>query len=384
MRKVQKVAIVRAASLNNGEMQNYLPLVNKYEVLAIGSQKGAYEFNLPIKTRKLICFGEALSMVPKGIAMLYYVFGDPQGIIGLEKVISGYDIVSTVERTNYYTLQAVRAKKKGLVKRVVVTCWENISGLHQQHSAQRRMKEEIAIGADWFIAGTHMAKKVLLEEGVSEKKITVIPFGINLDQFCPQTGDKRFMSHFGIPINRKKVLFAARLVREKGIREFFFAARKIVKKRERGIMFLVTGAGNEESWLKEIAHKERLSDNFIFIPHLPYDTLNKVYLASDVFVLPSIPTENWQEQFGLVLVEAMACGTPVIASETGSISEVVGNAALLVPPKDINALADAIEKVLETSHLRSSMRQQGLQRVRRCYDRNMIADRIDKLYQSLL
>lgn len=375
MGRKKKIVIVRSASLNDWEMQNYLPLVKKHEVLAIGSSKGAYQFTLPIDTKRLLCLGEVFGFIPGGIKFLYHVFGDPQGLIGFGKTITGYDIVNTVERTNYYTLQAVRAKKRGLVKHVVVVCWENIAGLREEFQSQRDMKREIDTYADHFIAGTQMAKKVLLAEGIPADKITIIPFGIDLKIFHPARSNKGF---------RKRVLFAARLVRGKGTRELFSAAREIIKGGGGNISFLIIGAGSEEQWLRRAVREENVSDNFVFLKPVPYKRLRDLYWSADVLVLPSIPTKNWQEQFGMVLIEAMACGIPVIASRSGAIPEVVGNAGVLVAAGDGTALANAIEEVLGSPLLRSRMRRRGLQRARRYYDCKLIAKKFDRLYESLM
>ena len=90
------------------------------------------------------------------------------------------------------------------------------------------------------------------------------------------------------------------------------------------------------------------------------DTLPLLYHLSDCLVFPSL-----YEGFGLPPLEAMACGVPVITSDRGSLPEVVGEAALQVNPEDPDALADAMQRVLEDSSLRQTLRARGLERCRR-------------------
>jgi len=100
-----------------------------------------------------------------------------------------------------------------------------------------------------------------------------------------------------------------------------------------------------------------LQDHVIFTGFVPDEDLPALYSGADVFVLPSL-----YEGFGLPVVEAFACGTPVIASNVASLPEVAGDAAILVNPTDIEGLAQALERVCTDAGLRQAMRQAGLAR----------------------
>jgi glycosyltransferase involved in cell wall biosynthesis len=107
--------------------------------------------------------------------------------------------------------------------------------------------------------------------------------------------------------------------------------------------------------------------------YVPDEDMPSYYSLADVFVLPSL-----LEGFGLPLVEAMACDTPVVATSVGSIPEVVGDAGLLVPPMDVSALAAALRKVLADEELRHALGTRGMQRARDIYSReNMVARTLD-------
>ena len=98
-----------------------------------------------------------------------------------------------------------------------------------------------------------------------------------------------------------------------------------------------------------------LEDKVIFPGFVADEDLPALYSAADLFVLPSL-----YEGFGLPLLEAMACGVPVVCSSTSSLPEIAGRAAVMVDPLDVSQLARALERVLEDSDLRASMRQVGL------------------------
>ena len=85
----------------------------------------------------------------------------------------------------------------------------------------------------------------------------------------------------------------------------------------------------------------------------------------DILVLPSLTTRTWKEQFGRVLVEGMAAGCVIIGSDSGAIPEVIGDAGIIVPEGNPEALADAIVRVRDDRHLRNSLRETGYTRARR-------------------
>ena len=119
-----------------------------------------------------------------------------------------------------------------------------------------------------------------------------------------------------------------------------------------------------KGWLYEgiFQEVERLSleERVFFLGYVPEEDLPALYNLADLFVFPSL-----YEGFGLPPLEAMACGTPVVVSDLSSLPEVVGDGALLVPPQEVEALAEAMEKALSDPSLREELRSKGLERARR-------------------
>jgi glycosyltransferase involved in cell wall biosynthesis len=103
----------------------------------------------------------------------------------------------------------------------------------------------------------------------------------------------------------------------------------------------------------------------------------------DALVLPSLSTPYWQEQFGRILVEAMACGIPVIGSSSGAIPEVVADAGIIVPENDAGALSSAIERLAISADFRDELSRRGMARVASQYTQTRIASAYSRFLSEL-
>jgi glycosyltransferase involved in cell wall biosynthesis len=112
------------------------------------------------------------------------------------------------------------------------------------------------------------------------------------------------------------------------------------------VELLVVGDGPERKRLERYARELGIADGVEFRPTVPYDAMPALYASASALVLASLPTRGWEEQFGMVLVEALTAGTPVIACSTGAIPEVLGGDGTLVAAGDwlgiARALGDAV------------------------------------------
>ena len=122
----------------------------------------------------------------------------------------------------------------------------------------------------------------------------------------------------------------------------------------------VAGAGSLEQPLRARVNADGIDDRVDFAGPLGQADLPEFYRSLDVLAVPSLTTPSWVEQFGRVAVEAMACGTPVVASDSGALPEVVGAAGVLVPPGDSNALRRALLRVGTEPETAAAMREAGL------------------------
>lgn len=124
-------------------------------------------------------------------------------------------------------------------------------------------------------------------------------------------------------------------------------------------LILVGGAGPLEQELKKKASELKIQDSLIFTGYVPEEDLVYFYTAAEIFVFPSL-----YEGFGLPVLEAMACGTPVIASDNSSLPEVVGDTGILVDPTDPNEICTSIITLMEDPTLRTMLSNKGQKRAR--------------------
>ncbi len=109
-----------------------------------------------------------------------------------------------------------------------------------------------------------------------------------------------------------------------------------------------------------------------------------MHRLADIFVLPSIPTPVWQEQFGMVLIESMATGKAIVATHCGAIPEVVANAGIIVPPADAASLAASIKRLLLIPKEREKLGDIARQRAVSLFDYKKVANRIADAYSEII
>jgi glycosyltransferase involved in cell wall biosynthesis len=149
------------------------------------------------------------------------------------------------------------------------------------------------------------------------------------------------------------------------------------------LLFVGDGASRDE--LARRAQESGVAARVTFQRAVPHNRVADFLNALDVLVLPSrtLPT-RWSEQFGLVLAQAMSCGVPVIGSTSGAIPEVIGDAGLIFPEGDVNALRDCLIRLRDDAGLRAELRAKGRARVMANYTHERIAGKTYAIYQALL
>ena len=117
---------------------------------------------------------------------------------------------------------------------------------------------------------------------------------------------------------------------------------------------------------------------------VPHDKAPVEISKFDVLILPSRTAATWKEQFGHVLIEAMAMGVPVIGSSSGEIPNVIGRPDLVFPEGDVQALAAILERMIRQPEWQEEVRRYGMTRVYQHYTHERIAERLLSLWQKLL
>jgi glycosyltransferase involved in cell wall biosynthesis len=187
--------------------------------------------------------------------------------------------------------------------------------------------------------------------GLSAK---VIPYGIDFKKFRRKRADKKIVNELGL--KGKTVLIAVgRLSKQKGF-EYLIKALSEVKKKEKNFKLLLIGDGEEKKSLERLSKKMGLEEEIIFLGKVFHDKLPKYYHVADIFVLPSL-----YESFGIVFLEAMAAGLPIISTNVAAIPEVVDKkVGILVKPKNVNELAKAILTLVNDVKKRRKMGKEGM------------------------
>ncbi len=267
------------------------------------------------------------------------------------------------------------------------------SGPEQREAANRaNIEQEIMEFADRIVAATPLDRQQMLNlYRVNEAKIVVAPCGVNLDLFRP-IDQQEARRRVGVPQERRLLLFVGRLDPVKGLNVLLEAMCELTRRlkpwRARDLSLAVIGgdydshveALTDPKCLQEIRQELGLDDLVIFIGPRSQEELPYYYSASEACVMPSL-----YESFGMVALEAMACGTPVIASRVGGLTFTVrdGETGFLVPEKDPKALAEKLEMVLTDPCLRQRMGHRALQ-VAAGYSWAIVADDIEEVYNELL
>ena len=169
--------------------------------------------------------------------------------------------------------------------------------------------------------------------------------------------------------------YAGRLADHKGVDVLLDAVAGMPE-----VQLTLAGDGPAAGALRQRAAKPDLAGRVTFLGRLDDHELAAFYGGLDVLAVPSLTTPTWVEQFGRVAVEAMAAGVPVVASDSGALPDVVGEAGLLVPPGNAEILRVALEDVLGDPELAGRLRDQGLRRAAEC-DWEAVADRYVAMYR---
>lgn len=212
-------------------------------------------------------------------------------------------------------------------------------------------------------------------------KVVVIPNGVNKKDFEILYSKEECRTKLGLPIGVNILLFFGSLVRRKGPDVIIRAMKKIIKIVPNTLL-IVAGTGNLKESLENLSKKLLIKDNIIF-PGFIDESIKPIYFkAADIFILPSTMIG---ESFGIVNLEAMSCGIPIIASDIGGIPDVVedGYNGLLVQPNNYNMLADNVIYLLENRHIRRKMGENGADKVEN-FSWDKIAKVTKKIYEELI
>ncbi len=244
----------------------------------------------------------------------------------------------------------------------------------------RPMLRAAARKAHHIITVSEYSKAQIVERlGVARSKVSVISNGLN-DEFLPMRREEALNAvSVTLDIDRPYMLYVGNLKRHKNVSTLLEAFTLLREWQDVPQRLLLLGDdlhGKRE--LEEQAAKLGITDRVRIVPFVDQELLPEVYAAADALVMPSR-----LEGFGLPVLEAMACGTPVVCSRAASLPEVGGEAVVYFDPSSPEELADAIGRVLDSPELRQSLRARGLARAAQFTWKKSVEKHV-AVYQSVL
>lgn len=282
-------------------------------------------------------------------------------------VEQGAGAFSYTQSLLYRNLYAPRAKA------VFFTWWNLPYRTRWPLSAIERFNLSQSQGA---VAGNHAAAAILREHGYIGPLVVLPQLGVDANEYHPR--DSRELRQ-ELGLERFTVGYTGRFVEEKGIRILLEA----LAGADFDFQLLMLGRGPLESEIRAFAAARGWADRLKIVSGVGHSEIARYQNCMDVMVVPSLTRPSWKEQFGHVIVEAMACEVPVIGSDSAEVPRVIGEAGLVTPEGDIMALRAALNRVAASPELRRQLGEAGRKRVIKNYTNEIIARQLVAFFRQL-
>ena len=296
---------------------------------------------------------------------------------GLAKVVKQIrpDIIH-IEEEHYslVTHQAIRLAKRYNAKCMFVSL-QNIYKVYPfPFSWIERYNLE---NADYAVAASEEIRDILARKGFGKDRLSVVPYGVDHLIYCriemPELKPKLRLDNYTIG-------YVGRLVNEKGVMDLLGAVSKLKRK----VNFLLVGDGELRHKITIEGRRLGISEQIRIVDTIPSFQVPEYLNCMDCLVLPSRTTRKWKEQFGRVLIEAMACEVPVIGSDSGEIPNVIGDCGLIFREGDVDDLSSKLELLINDYDLRVELARKGRQRVLNNFTQEKVAKETYKIYQKMM
>jgi glycosyltransferase involved in cell wall biosynthesis len=279
------------------------------------------------------------------------------------------DVVHVDEEPyNLATFLAVR-DARAVGARTVFFTWQNLPRRYPPPFSL--IEQSLYRSVDAAIAGTEEAAGVLCEKGYSGRVDVIPQIGVDAERFSPGGPAK------GPPW---VIGYVGRLVEQKGLLTLVEAVTRL----ECDWRLELIGNGPFRADIESRAEALGVADRLVFRDQVPSGDIPATLRGLHTLVLPSVTRSFWKEQFGRALVEAMACGIPVVGSDSGEIPRVIGDGGVVTPEGDAAALAAALQRLLADEALRADLGQRGRARVLERFTHERIAEQTVGLYREIL
>lgn len=279
------------------------------------------------------------------------------------------DIVHIDEEPyNLATWQALRLGRSAGARCLFFT-WQNLN--RRYPPPWRWLERQTLSWSDYALAGNAEAVDVLRSKGYAGPCAVVPQFGVDAEIYRP--------SGVARPDRPFTIGFVGRIVEEKGILVLLRAAAQLSGEWR----LAITGSGPLQPRMEALAAELGIRDSINLSPGVASAQIPALLHTLDCLVLPSLTRANWKEQFGRILIEAMACQVPVVGSNSGEIPHLIGDAGLVTPEGDAPALAAALSRLRDKPGLRAELSRSGRERVLAHYTQRKVAEDTYAVYKRL-
>ncbi len=239
--------------------------------------------------------------------------------------------------------------------------------------------------ADMVIANSEFTRDELVKLGVAPEKIRLLNPGVDVDRFRPRLAHEDLKAGIGLPAGEKLIVSVGRLSRRKGFDQVIRALPLLV---ERGVAvhYAVIGIGEDRDYLKQLAQQLGVSERVHLIGHVAPEELPRWYNAADVVTMPNREIDGDTEGFGMVFLEAAACGKPTIAGLAGGTAAAVidGVTGLRVDGSSTEAVVAALDRLLGDVTFARQLGERGYARALEEFSWQQVAEKTRSLDVVLL
>ncbi|HIE14694.1 TPA: glycosyltransferase family 1 protein [Candidatus Bathyarchaeota archaeon] len=243
-------------------------------------------------------------------------------------------------------------------------------------------------GVEWWL--TYESKRIIVASHAMKneiqnhfhlppEKIDVIPNAVEIERYSKNVDRNKVRLKCGVKPYEKLVLFVGRLVPQKGVEHLIRAIPEVTKEHP-NVKFVIAGEGWSKGYLESSVKSLKCQDRVRFLGFIPDDELVELTISADLLVVPSS-----YEPFGIVALEGMAAGIPVVASNTGGLSEVIEHdrTGVLVYPRDPHSIAWGIKRVLSDPEYSSRIIQNAKRKVIEIYSWEAVAEKTLQVYKMV-
>jgi D-inositol-3-phosphate glycosyltransferase len=307
---------------------------------------------------------ECLVIVPPNTLLAHHAVQNKLNVVFLKTVLKYGDLVASFRLArilhSYQTDLVVMMQSKDMSiltiahmfhPRVKLVFYQEMqSGINKRDLLHAWMHSHLSL---WITLTNKMREEVLENTHMPRERITVNPMGTDIVRFNPDLYDRaRTREQFGIPQSKLVIGMLGRLDPQKG-QEEFLRTIPILVRQHNNLFFIIAGDETQglrgyKKELKDLSVELGITDCVHFLPFT--EAVPEFMTAIDLFVLPS-----HTETFGFVLVEALAMGKAIVATQSGGVPEIItnGSTGLLVRPQDVQALAEALDTLIKNPETRS-------------------------------